>query len=280
MIVLFSVVVFGVIFWILGTTFLSVTTQNRGTKKKKYKAKQSKSVPVILWLVKKEIMRFFKNPMLFLNAGMGTVLSLILGVVAIFNGDLASTLREMTGVQEISSIVAVLACFFATSNVFTAASISLEGECLWILQSTPIKVKEIFLGKIGMHCFFTLIPAYFAAIIVCVMLKIPLPITLLVLLLIAVLTVASACVGLAVNLKFPNLHWTNEIAAVKQSVSSLIVMFGGWGASLLVLGGWFLLKKYLSLWVFLSVCILLFAVVGAGMIAWLFGRGKKVFENL
>ena len=103
------------------------------------------------------------------------------------------------------------------------------------------------------------------------------------LLLIAVAIVASmmfAVLGLAINLKFPNLHWTNETQAVKQGLSSLLAIFGGWGVSLLPLGGYFLFGKYLPAWSYALLWLALFTFIGIGLLLWLKKRGEKIFENL
>jgi len=86
--------------------------------------------------------------------------------------------------------------------------------------------------------------------------------------------------GLAINLKFPNLHWTNETAAVKQGLSSALAMFGGWGVALLPLGGYFLFGKYLPAWGYALLCLTLFVLACVGLIVWLKRRGEKIFENL
>ena len=275
-----SAVLFALVFWILQRTFISVVTHKRGTRKKKYKGENVKCAPVGAWLVKKELLRFFKNPMLFLNAGVGTILSLVLAVVALFNGALFETLKSLMSIDEAGSLVAVILCFIATSNIFTGASISLEGENLWILRSFPISVGAIFRGKILAHCLLTACPVTLACVSVCAMLKLPFFTSLLIFLLLLAVVILCASLGLVVNLKLPNLQWTNEVVAVKQSVSALIAMFAGWGVSLLVLGGWFLLKKVMGLQLFLALFLLLFAGVSLGLCAWLKGKGKVAFERL
>lgn len=271
---------FALVFCILQSTFISVVTHKRGTRKKKYKLEGVKSAPVDAWLVKKELLRFFKNPMLFLNAGMGTVLSLVLAVVALFNGSLGETLKNLVPIGEVCSLVAVILCFIVTSNIFTSASISLEGENLWILRSFPVSVGLIFRGKIFAHCLLTVLPASLACISVCAVFKLPLFASFLIWILLLSVGFLCACLGLLINLKLPNLQWTNEMAAVKQSVASIVAMFAGWGISLLVLGGWFLFKKVMAIEAFLGLMILLFIGASVGVCAWLKGKGKAAFEKL
>ena len=88
-------------------------------------------------------------------------------------------------------------------------------------------------------------------------------------------------VGLVVNLKMPNLNWTNEAIAVKQSGSVMLTLFGSW-VVLIGLGALYalLLIKYISPQVFLYILIGLFLILTVALNAWLNTRGKKVFEAL
>ena len=45
-----------------------------------------------------------------------------------------------------------------------------------------------------------------------------------------------ANMGLVLNLRFPNLNWTNETMAVKQGAAVVLALFGNW-ALLLILTG-------------------------------------------
>jgi ABC-2 type transport system permease protein len=89
-----------------------------------------------------------------------------------------------------------------------------------------------------------------------------------------------ASFDLAVNLKFPNLQWTNEMVAVKQSISVVVAMFGGWGISLLPLGGYFLFGKYMPAWGYVILCLGLFTAITAALIVWLYKKGVKIFKSL
>jgi hypothetical protein len=93
------------------------------------------------------------------------------------------------------------------------------------------------------------------------------------------LAVLTAFSGLIINLHFPNLHWTNELVAVKQSLSPLVAMLIGWVLAGLAVGGWFLFGKYIGAW-YLVVLLALFTVVSVCLWQWLKTRGKVLFENL
>ncbi len=272
---------FAVSYFILSKTFLKIVTMKRGAKKRVYREKESKTGSANSALFKREFARVFKNPMLLLNSSMGAALFLILCILAPFNMDLIRQLNASPlPKSEVTFILAIILCFMIASNVNTSSSVSLEGETLWILRSSPVKTRQIFRAKTALHLTVSFLPALVASVELCALLKIS-ALTCLGIL-IALLTLSFFCAkfGLFINLKFPNLHWTNELAAVKQSVSVLVAMFFGWGVCALTLGGWFWFGKKLGVGAYLLLCSLLFALLGGLLQIWEGSKGKAIFENL
>ena len=110
--------------------------------------------------------------------------------------------------------------------------------------------------------------------------KLPIWCILLTILVLAAFSAAISLFGVAVNLKFPNLHWTNEIAVVKQSLSTFLGLFGGFGIFALLVGGYFLFGKYMLAWGYGLLCLILLILISAGIWLWICRKGVKVFENL
>ena len=82
------------------------------------------------------------------------------------------------------------------------------------------------------------------------------------------------------NLLFPNLKWNSEAVAVKQGMSTMIAMFGGWGLVLLLGGGWFLVGSFLTAAGYLLLCSLLLAAASA-LLLWRLRRwGSRRFAEL
>ena len=92
--------------------------------------------------------------------------------------------------------------------------------------------------------------------------------------------VLMAAFGLAVNLKMPILNWTNEIVPIKQSMSVMVGLFGGW-VILLGLGGiYYLAQSVISPALYMAlVCVLMLALIAA-LLRWLFTAGSKIFSTL
>ena len=86
--------------------------------------------------------------------------------------------------------------------------------------------------------------------------------------------------GLTVNLLIPNLNWTNEIVPIKQSMSVMVTLFGGWLLVIALGGLYYLLRHALSpvLYLLCVAAALLLACVG--LLAWLKRKGSRIFERL
>ena len=92
--------------------------------------------------------------------------------------------------------------------------------------------------------------------------------------------VLGAAVGLAVNLKMPNLNWVNETVVIKQSMAVMIAMFGSW-LEVLALGGlYFLLRNLMTPMAYLALAIVIIASVACLLLMWLRKRGTKIFAEL
>lgn len=86
--------------------------------------------------------------------------------------------------------------------------------------------------------------------------------------------------GLAVNLKLPNLNWVNETVVIKQSMAVMIAMFGSW-LEVLVLGGlYLLLRNLMTPMAYLALAIVIIASVACLLLMWLRKRGTKIFAEL
>ena len=82
------------------------------------------------------------------------------------------------------------------------------------------------------------------------------------------------------DFKMPNLKWTNETVPVKQSMSVMITLFGGWAVVLALGAIYFALFNYVTATVyFIIVCVLL-AGLCAALYLWIKNKGSKIFASL
>jgi ABC-2 type transport system permease protein len=275
------ITVFALMYVLLSATFFSIITQKRTGKKAKYVKSEGKTRSAFTAILWKEGKRFVKTPMILFNAGLGSMLAIVFAIYALVSPELCAQIANAPidkGV--VASIVTVIVAFIATTNVITASSVSLEGESLWVLRSMPVSTLTIFKAKVALHVVVTAVPLCISMALVGIIFHLGVWATIMAILLLVAVTLLTALSGLAINLKLPNLKWTSEIVAVKQSVSVLVAMFVGWAIAGLVLGGNFLFGKYWHPLAYLAFAIGVLTAACAVLWLWLKKQGVKIFENL
>ncbi len=271
---------FALVYLLLSVTYLRLATANRGGRKAKYKGKEGKRTAALFTLIKKEAMRFTKNPMLAMNCLLGTLFLLALPVVALFLGEVNDLLRGAEMKELTVLILAISLCSTTSMVMVSSASVSLEGESLWVARSMPVSTERILFAKAAFHFAATALPATFAALFLGIYYKIGVVYTIVLLLVGWAFSLYTAVFGLFINLKLPNLHWTNELVAVKQSLSTLLATFAELGSMLLLVGGYFLFGKYLLSGWYLAICVALLSAASGLLWVWICRRGSKIFEGL
>lgn len=282
-----TVGLFFLCYYVMSRTYIRMITTNKGSKKTEYKREQTvKATDCASALLRKERMRFTGSSVYMLNCGLGLVILIVLAVLALIKADVvrayldafASIIPLFGACIPIMASIAV--CILISMSSISGPSISLEGKNLWILQSLPVSGWDILKAKEKFHVILNIIPALVAVICFSVVVGTDFSIMILGIALVWVYTWFTADLGLILNLKFPNLTWTQETVAVKQSISVLIVLFGGWGISvLMLLGG--MLFAYLgnpTLW--LVICVVVIALLYRLMHRWLQTKGAVKLESL
>ncbi len=268
---------------ILSRSFLHIATVNRGGSKKKYKGKASRQRSVMAALLSKERRRFTSSPVYMLNCGMGTILLPVMSVFVLIR---ASWLRDIaqqmlsgeTGLLTLTAC-AVL-CYLSTMNVITAPSVSLEGKNLWLVQALPISAWQVLRAKLALHLVVTCIPVLISSVCMLAALHLPVLSAVAVVVLPQLFVLVMAAFGLMLNLKMPNLEWTNETVPVKQSMGVMLSLFGGWGLVLVLGGLCFALHGILRYELLTLACALLLSGIAAGLLIWLKRRGSRIFACL
>ena len=89
-----------------------------------------------------------------------------------------------------------------------------------------------------------------------------------------------ALFGLMLGLKMPNLTWTNELAPIKQSISVMIEMFGGWIFSLVIGGVYITVGWHMGGALYLVILTIVFLAVSTLLLMWLKKKGTEIFRWL
>ena len=278
------VAVFALIYLGISKTYISFLTVKTSRKQTTVKQKASNARSLQAALLQKEFRRFLKSYGYLMNSGIGTLMMLGVGVYSLFEGSFVGFNADMVAAFGLSGdkvvyVVALLICVLSATNFITAPSISLEGETIWILQTMPVSACDIFLAKLLLHSIWTLPGVLFCGIVASVLLHAG-ALSILAMVLGCVYVLFTAVFGLIINLKFPDLHWTNETVAVKQGVSSLLSMLCGMAMVFVWVGGYFLFGQYLQTWLYLAICVGILTIVTIMGIRWLQKRGAEIFHSL
>lgn len=282
-IVIVSVVLVALTMWILSRGFIKIATSTGTTEKVKYKETVAKQASASAALLRKEFMRFTSSPNYMLNCGFGIIMPPIAAVLLLIKGRVFAAMLAVTFGGE-SGIMAVLAagamCMLASMNDMTAPSVSLEGKSIWIAQSMPIEPWQALRAKLEMHLLLTEIPILLCGICAVIVLQPTAAESVFVIVLPLLYGVLFACIGLFADLKRPNLKWTNEIIPVKQSISAMFVIFGGWVYTAAVVGLYFAVGDVISAWLYLLIASVLTAGASALLLHWIRTKGAKTFAAL
>lgn len=274
---------FAIVYVILSRSFLKLATASNGTAKAKYKEKTLKVKSVGKALVGKEMRRFTGSATYMLNCGLGIVFMLIAGVlILIKHSVIYETVYGMFGEYKslIPLMAAALICMITSMNDITAPSVSLEGKSIWLIQSLPVTAWQALRAKIRLHIILTLVPSLILGVCVSIVLKVSIPSAILILAATSLFVLFTALVGLSLNLKMPNLKWTNETVPVKQSMSVLITLFGGWAVVLALGVIYFALRHFISPTVYLIIICAMMLALCSALYVWIKNKGSRIFAAL
>ena len=198
---------------------LAKTTSRYSDNKTSYNRKS-----IFLALYKNEMGRFLSSYMAVLNAGLGVILLCVFSIFLLFNS--VEQIGESSGIENINEYLSNFAPLFIASMLSlscpAASAISLEGKNIWILQSSPVKVKMILNSKIAVNLTLHLI-GYMISIFA-FMLKLDMNFIQVINLIIVPIcySIFITVIGISLNKKYPNYEWESEMMVVKQSMPVIV----------------------------------------------------------
>lgn len=274
--------VFALVWVLLSRSFLRLATAKPGAAKAVYREKTGKMRTPGGALLFKERKRFTASAVYMLNCGLSSVLLPILGIVALVKSaalnDFVAMLGELAGL--VPPVVCALLALIGSMNMITAPSVSLEGKNLWLVQVLPVEPWQVLKAKLHLHLLVTEIPMVFGALCVSIALHFSAEMTVLAAALPAATVLFTAMFGLAVNLKIPNLKWTNEAVPIKQNANILLVMLGDWLLILLLALGYWPLSALVPPVAYLGLCLAVLAALSGALTVWLKKRGARILARL
>ncbi len=284
-----ALAVLGLCVWAMARSFIRIVTMNRGESAKKtdYRARRAqKASGVPAALLRREFKHFVSSPTYMLNCALGLVLMVAAAVAALVKLDAVRGAVELIGenVPVVADALPVIGCalviLLAAMNPVTAPSVSLEGKTLWLVQSLPIRTSDVLTAKLRLHLYLCVGPTVLCAAVIAFVLGVGWSVGIYMVVTALLATMLFAALGLILNLKRPNLSWTNETVPIKQSMPVFVVLFGGWVFAGIVAGAYFLVKDFCRAEIYLLGCIVVFALLYRLMNRWLMRRGAAIFASL
>ncbi|MGL4849280.1 MAG: hypothetical protein ACRC28_10195 [Clostridium sp.] len=246
--------VFGVFVLIVDKVYLKINSRLLETNRKNnFKMTKQKETGVIHSLVINEIKKYFSMPMVLVNLVVGGILFIAYGFMAIFMGEKSIEMIFETAIDPSLKIgiLVLVGTFCVLTSITTGNTISLEGNKFWQLKTLPIDVLDIFKSKLIVSMMIIVPTTLIGSILVGIGLKLNFLEIICAIIIILLVGTFGSMIGLVINLKFCNLNWTSEIAVVKRSASTMIMVFGGLG--IVFLAAFLYMNIEMDIYVYLSI---------------------------
>ena len=177
-------------------------------------------------LYQKELKRFFGSYLAVINQGFGVIMLVTGSVLLVLVPP--TILFSMLKVSQIPvNVVDYIPLVIAGMLAFTfpsASSLSLEGKNLWIIQTAPVKMLDIIFSKISVTLSLHLIGYVCAIIAVFLRFSLSVEQMITVLLIPLAYSIFTAILGFALDYRFANYSWDNEVVPIKQNLQVGLTM--------------------------------------------------------
>ena len=276
---------------VLSRTFIGIATASGTTAKAEYREKAVKAAGFrVLSSVDchlsggKEFGRFTSSPNYMLNCALGTVMLPIMGVLLLVKaGELLPVVHEIAGGEAPGFLAVMLCaalCLIGSMNDTAASSVSLEGKNLWLAQSLPVTAWQLLRAKLLVQLLVTGIPMAVTSVLVLLAIRPALQEAVLLVVLPLLFVWLSAEFGLLMDLKRPNLVWTNEITVIKQRITVLLVMLAGWLYAAAIAALYFVVGADMGAAWYLLAWSVLTAALAVLLRRWLRRSGSRLLGRL
>ena len=269
---------------VMARSFLTLAVGSHATARNKAaKVQEAKERSVFSALLGKEFARFASNANYMLNCGLATLLLPAVGILVVLKQEAILELINSVPFLHSDAIVVLLAAgivMVMSMNDLCSASISLEGKNIWIPQSMPVDMWQVLRAKMSVQVIITLPAALLCTVLCAIALEFEVGQAVLFVVLAAVNCVLFAMVDLALNLKMPNLNWTNELYPIKQSGCVAIALFAPWIYAVIMGAGYLLVAYPMGAELYMG-CFLVVSCIGVLLLGrWLRRDGSRIFAEL
>lgn len=230
LLIVVSLVVFALYYTFVAKSYRRMNTKlssYSGTKSGKQMSFKKKSV--VISVFNKEVRRFFSSVTYMTNMGMGQVMSFVFGIVILFVDidkitDSVMPESGLTAVQLAPAIPFLIFLFIGMTST-TSVSPSLEGKNYWIIQSMPVKMSDLYKGKMLFNIVAFVPFGWFGVTTFCIAFHTTLLQWAYYMTCETVMCLFSTAYGMFCGVKFQKLEWENEIEVIKQGTAVSVYLF-------------------------------------------------------
>ena len=267
--------------FVISRSFIKIATSTAVQARVKYKAKSQGQKSQLGALIFKELKRFTSSPNYMLNCALGTVFMIAAGVFVVLKGADIRTIIIGTGYADLITVgICAVIAFMVSMNDVATPSVSLEGKTLWLVRSLPVDAKTVLKSKYLFEIYINALPALFLAICAVAATGADTLTAVLVILFAAAAVVFYALFDLYCGLHKVNLNWTNEVVPIKQSVSVLVALFGGFGIAIGLTFPYLAFSAFVGAKIYIAVITVILSAMSFLLYRYINKKGVKIFEML
>ncbi|MBQ3795411.1 MAG: hypothetical protein II842_03850 [Butyrivibrio sp.] len=276
-----TVILFELTFSIIARSYKKMnSTMKTSVAKQSFKMTTLKRKSPSQAIAEKELRRFIGSTNYFVNVGFGYILALVLGVASLFIGfdriiGLVVQGAPVTS-QMILPAIPFVIYFLTGMAAMTTCSPSLEGKNYWILKSSPLTNRQIYLGKIMANLYLAIPAQLITTLLFCISAKASFIEMVSFMILGVVLSCFSSVFGCACGIHFMKLDWENEIEVIKQGTGVVVYMFPNMILTMALLFGCIFLSKSIGTIGVTALAALIYAVLTLAFTL----RVKKLSQSL
>ena len=175
-------------------------------------------------LFEKELRRYLGSSSYVINTSLGIMILCFVSCGFIIFG--ISNIENLLGISSLESILTQYGSLFIASFLImsctTSSSISLEGNNLWILQSSPVSTRKIINSKIAVNVSIHFVGYVLAVMMILLKTKLNVIQMSFVLIVPICYSLFISVVGLYLNMRYMKLKWNDEISVVKHSTAAIL----------------------------------------------------------
>jgi len=265
---------------LVGMLFKKINTSiNTFKKSDNYKISHIKKKSAYMAVYYKDLKRLLTSPAYLMNTCITIIMMIIAALVTFFMKpeEIMQLLKIAAQEDTVKWAVPFLLSIMAAMAYITACSISLEGNNLWLLKSIPISANDIFNAKAKVNLSVTIPFILLCSVIFKFTLDMNIYQFLSSIIMPASVSFMFSYLGIAINLKFPKFDWTNEVAVIKQGLSSMLYLIAV-GAAIFIFIAVYVLINNIELMIIL---ITAFSVISGMLLKiYLYKNGERIFKNL